>query len=66
MSKSQSGLSLVEAASTAAASVASTAAKVRSAACATIRALAAIKPMDGGTSDVWMIVGHCDSRDRAS
>ena len=52
MRRIQSGLNLVEAATTAAAIVASAAAQVRSAGCATIQALAAISPMESGTSDV--------------
>src|SRR5450432_2209315 len=62
----QSGLSRVEAASTAAAMVAKAAAQVWSAARATISALAAINPIDSGTSDVWMMAGHRDCSDRAS
>src|SRR5262249_31253053 len=55
---SQSGFSRVEKATAATASVRMTAVRLVSAACATIRAEAAISPIDNGTNAAWMIDGQ--------
>jgi len=51
-------LSLVEAASTAAANSRKHGGPGRSAACATISALAPINPIDSGTNDAWIRAGQ--------
>ena len=65
-SNNQSGLSLVAAATAAAATVISMAGQLRSVACATISPLAAISPIDSGTSAAWIVAGQCDWLRRAS